>query len=103
MTAFCRLLTILSVIVTLLLFSGCEKEITIQCHSDTTNLKVGDENIGTLLQGEQKDVGVKAVGKTLVKWTNYDGEAQSETLAGADVEEGAVWHLYHAYGSFDEW
>jgi hypothetical protein len=83
--------------------SGCRKEITIQCHSETTNLKVGDETIGYMAAGAQEDVEIKGLGRTLVKWTNYDGEAESETIYGEDVEDGAVWHLYYGYGSFDEW
>jgi hypothetical protein len=82
---------------------GCDQEITIQCHSDTTNLKVDGETIGDLGSGESTDVSVPTTGSFLIKWTNYDGEAESETLRGRNVEEGAVWHLYHAYGSFDEW
>lgn len=82
---------------------SCKKEITIQCHSDTHNLKVDDKKIGTLDSGDTKDVEVPGVGSFLIKWTNYDDEAQSETLWGENIEDGAVWHLYHAYGSFDEW
>ncbi len=94
---------LLILVVAAMVVLGCKKEITIQCHSDTTDLKVGDENIGTLLAGDQRDVEIRGVAETLVKWTNYDDEAQSETIQGVDVEDGEVWHLYHAYGSFDEW
>ena len=86
-----------------LCLAACEKDITVQCHSDTTNLKFEDEYMGALLAGETRTVPVKSMGTTLVTWTNYDNEAQSEEIYGADVEDGKVWHLYHGYGSWDEW
>jgi len=98
-----RLLVAVGFVIAALACVACKKEITIQCHSDTTNLKVDGENVGDLTAGDSEDVEVPGVGSFLIKWTNYDGEAESETLFGENVEDGAVWHLYYSYGSFDEW
>lgn len=97
------LVPMMVLISSLLWLTACEDEITVQCHSDTTDLKFEDEYIGTIAAGETRTVPVKTMGSTLVTWTNYDNEAQSEEIYGRDVEEGKVWHLYHGYGSWDEW
>jgi len=83
--------------------AACQKQITIESHSDTTDLKVDGEKIGDLMQDETKKVDVPAVGSFEITWTNYDDEHQSETLWGENISDGDTWHLYHGYGSFDEW
>ena len=83
--------------------AGCEKEIVVRCHSECTNLKFGDEKVGTMYEGEEKKVSIPSTGKTLVKWTNYDDGSESDEIRGSEAEDGKVWHLYYGYGSWDEW
>jgi hypothetical protein len=83
--------------------AGCEKDIIVQCHSDCTNLKFEDEDIGVMLSGEERTVPVKSLGTTTVTWTNYDNGSESDEISGVDAEDGKVWHLYYGYGSWEEW
>lgn len=86
-----------------LFIAGCEKDIVVRCHSDCTNLKFEDESIGTMSSGEERTVPVKALGTTLVTWTNYDNGSESDEIVGVEAKDGKVWHLYYGYGSWDEW
>jgi len=91
----------LAAVVSSLFLAACDEEVVIRntCGSTLTDVKVDDESVGDLANGQEKKADVDKHGRTPITW-KYNGVSQSDQISGTGVYEGAVYNLDCTYGDW---